>query len=140
MGAYALCIGDDDRLLLTRFEQAGNPDSGSWTLPGGGMEWGEQANETALRELREETGFKSSIGPLLGVTSTWLDAAISRRGLPGHSLQIVFAAHDLRGVLKQDFSDDDSTVDAGWFALDDMRGLRRVPLVDFGVALRASAA
>jgi len=45
------------------------------------MEWGEQAHETALRELGEETGLSADIGPLLGAQSEWFDEQTSERGL-----------------------------------------------------------
>jgi 8-oxo-dGTP pyrophosphatase MutT (NUDIX family) len=47
----------DERVLLLRTRDAGNPDFGtSWELPGGGIESGETYTEAAVRELREETG------------------------------------------------------------------------------------
>ncbi|WP_221931165.1 NUDIX hydrolase [Aliiroseovarius halocynthiae] len=64
--AYVTALDAKRRVLLTRFEIPGHPKSGSWTLPGGGMEWGEQAHQTAARELREETGLEAEIGSLLG--------------------------------------------------------------------------
>ena len=54
--AYVLCRDGEGRILLTRFVESGNPNTGQWTMPGGGMEWGEQSYETAARELHEETG------------------------------------------------------------------------------------
>ena len=41
--AYVVCRDEPDRLLLTRFVSPGHPDSGMWTLPGGGLDWGESA-------------------------------------------------------------------------------------------------
>ena len=38
------------------------------------MEWGEQAIDTATRELFEETGLSADIGPLIGTTSEWIEA------------------------------------------------------------------
>ena len=63
VAAYVLCRDDEGRILLTRFFEAGHPHSGWWTMPGGGMEWGEQTYETAARELHEETGLVARIGP-----------------------------------------------------------------------------
>ncbi|MEM6499378.1 MAG: NUDIX hydrolase, partial [Pseudomonadota bacterium] len=73
--AYVVVHDHNSRLLLTQFEKIGHPQSGAWTLPGGGMEWGEQAHETAARELKEETGLDAEIGPLLGVQSQWFEAS-----------------------------------------------------------------
>ena len=133
--AYVVLKDADARILLTRFEVAGHRASGSWTLPGGGMEWGEQAVETATRELREETDLTATIGSLLGSYSEWTTAENSHRGHSGHSLKLIFAASDPAGDLKRDFSDDDTTVDAAWFSLGDVQSLRRVPVVDFALTL-----
>ena len=65
--AYVVCRDEADRLLLTRFVSAGHPDSGMWTLPGGGMDWGESAEAAAHRELAEETGLTATLGSVLGI-------------------------------------------------------------------------
>jgi 8-oxo-dGTP pyrophosphatase MutT (NUDIX family) len=53
--AYALCVDADGRLLLARCA-AGEPEPGAWTLPGGGVDWGEHPDDAVVRELEEETG------------------------------------------------------------------------------------
>lgn len=49
-----------DRVLLVR--RGRPPRLGEWSLPGGAQRLGERAEETARRELREETGIE--VGPL----------------------------------------------------------------------------
>lgn len=44
-------------------------DTSMWSLPGGAMEMGETAAETAIREVREETGLIIKIDGLIGVYS-----------------------------------------------------------------------
>ena len=66
------------RLLLTRFVSPGHPDSGMWTMPGGGMDWGESAEAAAHRELDEETGLSVNAG-LRGLESSHVG---SRRRSP----------------------------------------------------------
>ena len=137
--AYVVVFDGQDQILLTRFEVEGHVDSGAWTLPGGGMEWNEQAHETASRELMEETGLTGQLGPLLGTHSKWYTAEQSALGQTGHALRLIFAAADCTGTLKEDFSDDNSTVAAGWFTLEEVTRLYRVPLVDFGIGLAAGS-
>ena len=43
------------------------PSRGLWTFPGGFVDLGEKAADTALRETLEEVGMKVRLGPLLGV-------------------------------------------------------------------------
>lgn len=129
---------ESDHILLTQFELQGHKASWSWTLPGGGMEWGEQASDTAARELLEETGLEAKIGPLLGTHSEWIEARYALSGQAGHSLKLLFEASKPKGDLKRDFSDDDTTISAAWFPLGEVRKLPRVPLVDFALTFASA--
>lgn len=51
-GANVIILDDEDRILLQRRK------SGSWGLPGGLLEVGETLEETAAREVYEETNLK----------------------------------------------------------------------------------
>jgi 8-oxo-dGTP pyrophosphatase MutT (NUDIX family) len=51
-GSSVLLLDGKDRLLLQL-----RRDNGCWGLPGGSLEPGESLESTALRELKEETGF-----------------------------------------------------------------------------------
>lgn len=138
VAAYVVCRDDEDRILLTRFVLGDHPESGSWTLPGGGMEWGEQPDETAIRELEEETGLRARLGPILGVISRWLEPAEAVTGEPGHYTCIVYDGTDVAGELRTEFNDD-TTDAAAWFTLDEVLSLKRVSLVDYALTLLAGA-
>ncbi|HEU0020965.1 MAG TPA: NUDIX domain-containing protein [Dehalococcoidia bacterium] len=49
-------------VLLTR-----RTDNGRWCLPGGGMDPGESADETCVREVLEETGLEVRVTRLVGI-------------------------------------------------------------------------
>jgi len=135
VAAYVVCRDDEARVLLTRVALPGLPDDGKWTMPGGGMEWGEHPAATGLRELTEETGLHGRMGPVLGVFSRWFEAEESFRGEPGHVVGIVFEATDLTGDLRTAFDDGTTTSGAAWFSLDEVQALDRVELVDFVLGL-----
>jgi ADP-ribose pyrophosphatase YjhB (NUDIX family) len=57
--------GERDGVILVRRK---NPPSG-WAIPGGFIEYGERAEDCAVREAREETGLDVTLGGILGVYS-----------------------------------------------------------------------
>jgi ADP-ribose pyrophosphatase YjhB (NUDIX family) len=134
IAVYVVCRDDADRILLTHLNLPGLPAHGAWTLPGGGMEWGERPEDTAVRELDEETGLSAELGPVIGVWSDWLEAHETVRGAPGHAVAILFAGRHVAGELRTDFPEG-STDGAAWFGPDEVEALARVPLVDVALGL-----
>lgn len=112
----------DGAILLTRLSSI-EPEAGRWTLPGGGMEFGEHPHDTLTREFVEETGLVPEIGSLLDVRS-WFRAADDRRPSM-HVLQIVYevVATGHPRVLEVG----GSTAEAAWVDLD---AVGTYPLVD----------
>lgn len=53
-----------DVLLIQRGRP---PNVGSWSLPGGRLEWGESIVDGIAREVREETSLEVDVGPLIEV-------------------------------------------------------------------------
>jgi len=64
VGSTVLVLDNPGRLLMMK-----RSDSGNWGVPGGAMELGETTEETARRELLEETGLEVDELSLFGVFS-----------------------------------------------------------------------
>ncbi len=62
VGCSVAVFDDAGRVALIK-----RADNGRWALPGGYAEVGTSPSESALRELREETGFRASLERLVGV-------------------------------------------------------------------------
>lgn len=62
-----LVLNEEREILLV--QRSVEPKIGEWCLPGGFMEIGESPEETALRELFEETGLKGKIDRCIGTTA-----------------------------------------------------------------------
>ncbi|MCD2466845.1 MULTISPECIES: NUDIX hydrolase [unclassified Streptomyces] len=131
VAAYAVCVRDG-QVLLARW--VAGDGTRRWTLPGGGMDHGEEPVDTVVREVEEETGYLAEPTALLGIDSIrrgWL----RRLGRPGdfQGLRIVYEARITGGALRNET--DGSTDLAAWHPLDAVPGLDRVGLVDIGLDL-----
>jgi len=74
-------------------------------LPGGFIEWGETAEQAAIREAKEETGLRIKLIEILGVYSD------PRRDVRGHLMTTVFVAKAIGGKLKAS----DDAVEVHWY-------------------------
>jgi 8-oxo-dGTP diphosphatase len=137
VAAYAVIV-DEGRVLLPHW-RSGDHQSG-WTLPGGGLDPGEDPADAAVREVREETGYDVVLDGLLGIDS--IVVAEGRRVLAPthvddpsamHGLRILYRAHVVGGELRVEV--DGSTDDVAWHRLENVAGLERAELVDTGLDL-----
>jgi len=64
--AGAIVVKDDQLLLVKR---AHPPKVGWWCIPAGFMEWREHPEQTAMRELKEETGLEVELTGLFEIYS-----------------------------------------------------------------------
>ncbi len=86
----AVVLVNDTRRLLLQYRDASAPTSpNQWSLPGGGIEPDETAEEAARRELLEETGLQIE-GPLAALWHGMLPS-ISQPG--AHNEWYAFVAH-----------------------------------------------
>jgi ADP-ribose pyrophosphatase YjhB (NUDIX family) len=131
VGAYALVI-DDGRLLLTRNAEPG-PELGAWTLPGGGLEFGEEPARGALRELAEETGLIGEIETLADVSSRFVARSVAFQGRPLHAISIVYRVGIVGGALRPE--EGGSTDACAFFGADEIAALPLMALGRAGVAL-----
>ena len=97
VGAYAICTDAAGRLLVCRLAP-GYPSTGAWTLPGGGVEFGEHPDAAVIRELREETGLDGAIERVAIVSSSTFPKPSSRPG-PLHAVAILYRVRITGGSL-----------------------------------------
>ena len=89
LGAYALVRRGDD-VLLVQISARGF-HTGSWSLPGGGVDHGESPRTAVLRELREECGVDGTVGELVAVHDEHFSGtAPSGRYEDFHSVALAF--------------------------------------------------
>ena len=69
LGARVVLVDEDDRVLLLRAHDVGEPNRSWWFTVGGGIDAGEDARDAAVREVAEEVGValtrESLVGPVL---------------------------------------------------------------------------
>ena len=125
LGAYAWCE-HDGAVLLTRVANEG-PGGGLWTLPGGGLDFGEDPEAGATREVLEETGYIVELGALVGVRNAVLEPAQTISGHRVQTVGIVYRGTISGGELATEF--EGSTDAAAWIPLSDLDALPSVDLL-----------
>ena len=131
IAAYGVIVRDGE-LLLTHWNEDGRT---GWTLPGGGLEDYETAEDAAVREIREETGYDAELVTLLGIDSRFIKPedrwAPNGRGF--HALRIIYIARIVGGVLTHEIGG--SSDEARWVPLDQVGELPTVSLVPAAIDL-----
>lgn len=129
IGAYGVIIVDG-AILLTHWNAGG-----AWTLPGGGLDPGEEPTDAAIREIREETGLAATLDRLLGIHTVVIPAErrMNGSGIPLHAMRILYRATVVPGELVVEV--DGSSDDARWVPLDELDTIPVVDLVHLGLQL-----
>lgn len=135
VAAYALCT-DGDAILLSRIAPGATSSSdGMWTLPGGGIDFGEDPRDAALRELEEESGLTGEVVDLAGVDS-WASRFVNPEdGIDTdfHGIRIIYRVRVTGGALRDEIGGSSDT--CAWVTRSDLAGMPLVELAEVGVRL-----
>jgi 8-oxo-dGTP diphosphatase len=130
LAAYGL-IRRGGRTLLCRVAP-GNIGEGLWTLPGGGLAFGESPEAAAIREVEEETGLAARITGQPVIHSDTGEWPFSAGPVTYHTIRFVYPMEIAGGTERREV--DGSTDEFGWFTPDELRALTFGDLVERVIA------
>ncbi len=133
IGCYAVVVDPAQQVLLVHWNEGGKS---GWTLPGGGMDPGERPEQTAVREVLEESGYDVALDGLLGVDVDYVpEAERITQGTGGdlRLLRVIYRGHVVGGELAHEA--DGTTDETRWVPLAEVPSLDRVSLVDLALAM-----
>jgi ADP-ribose pyrophosphatase YjhB (NUDIX family) len=118
IAAYGVARDGEGRFLLCRLS-AVTTLPGTWTLPGGGIDFGEHPEAAVVREIEEETGLRGRVLELLLVDS-WSGsiARVDESAVPYHAVRIVYRVAVEPGDIR--FEVGGSTDAARWFTPEEL--------------------
>ena len=105
-----------------------SPEHAQWTLPGGGLEFGEDPVDGVSREVGEETGYNIHVDQLLGTFVTSYPRGLNSTTHPVEVLRLIYQATILDGELTHEIAG--STSQARWFPIADIPTLDVHPIVE----------
>ena len=135
LAAYAFVTrASDGAVLLTRISSRGY-HAGMWTLPGGGLDFGEHPREALVREVNEECGLTCEVGELLDVHDVnVVGTAPSGRHEEFHGVHLIFSATVPEDAEPRVIETDGTTDAVRWVSRDELPDL---PLLDVARAALA---
>jgi ADP-ribose pyrophosphatase YjhB (NUDIX family) len=116
--ASAAVSNEHNEILMQR-----RADNNLWALPGGTMDPGESIGQTAVREVREETGLDVEINGIVGIYSDPRHIIEYSDGEVRQQFNICFSARLLGGTLR---ASDEST-EVAWIT---PQSLEELPIHD----------
>ncbi|WP_026906993.1 NUDIX hydrolase [Paucisalibacillus globulus] len=113
-GSAIIVINNENELLLQL-----RSDTHDWGIPGGGMELGDSFEETAIKELYEETGLITNHLEILGVASGKEFYYKFPHGDEIYNATVIFKALDVTGKINKD----QESLELAYFPLDSLPNL-----------------
>lgn len=109
--AVAVVTNDQGEILLTRRHQPELPDAhGRWEVPGGRVEHGEPAHETARREVLEETGYEIEVDQTKVVVRDYLWK------FPDYDAHTILIGHRAKLIGGQRKVEGGKVIDVRWWS------------------------
>lgn len=128
VSAYGLIV-QNERILLCRISLHLPLDAGFWTLPGGGIDFGEDPVNAMIREVYEETGLNVRPLEIAGIDSLYLEEA----DRAFHGIRLLYRTEVVGGVLRYEV---DGTTDlCAWWSLAEAHRLPLVGLATVGLKM-----
>lgn len=110
---------DQGRILLIH-----KIDNDLWALPGGGHDIGESVADTAIREVREETGVEVEITGIVGLYTNPNHVLAYDDGEVRQQFSICFTGRHIGGSAREDGTE---TKEVKWVPVDQLDQLRIHP-------------
>ena len=120
VAAYAVIVRDD-AILLSRLSPLVTREE-LWTLPGGGLDHGEDPRDAVVREIHEETGLDAEVSETARVYSAHMPQAWrGGRRVDAHAVRIVYDGWVPPGAPEPRVVEvGGSTIEAAWQPLADV--------------------
>jgi len=129
VSAYGLVTDSNSRILLGRLSKAIPRWTGYWTLPGGGLNFGEDAKDAVVREVEEETGM--IVAPKQVATVNCIYDCSQEKDF--HGIRILYHTELLGGELRPELAG--TTDHCQWWTQQELEHLKLVDITQLAVKI-----